>query len=139
MFYILVLLSTIMVAYAEIDKRPVVHLPPIVLNVVKEAASDCIKETGANQEVADNFFKLIFGSDLPSKKFLYCLCRKTNYGDEDGHLNDGLLTLFAGSDRKDDVQKVLENCNKSKDKTNVNTMYQTVMCFYKNTPVLLAL
>ncbi|CAG4979536.1 unnamed protein product [Parnassius apollo] len=123
----------------DVQKRPVVPLPTIVLNEVKKAASECIKETGANKEVADNFFNLNFSSDLPSKKFLYCLCRKTNYGDEDGHLNDGLLTLFGESDRKDDVQKVLESCNKTKGKTNVDTIHQTVKCFYKNTPVLLVI
>lgn len=118
-------------------QRPVVHLPPLVLNVVKDAAASCVTETSVSQEISDNFFKLNFGSDADSKKFIYCLCRKTNYGNEDGHLNDGFITLFEGSDRKDDIQKVIDDCNKNKDKDNVETMHQTVQCFYKNTPVVL--
>ncbi|CAH2050181.1 unnamed protein product, partial [Iphiclides podalirius] len=119
------------------DERPVIHLPPLVLKAVQKAASDCVTETSVKQEVSDNFFKLNFGSDADSKKFIYCLCQKTNYGNEDGHLNDGFVTLFEGSDLKDEVQKVVDTCNKNKESDNVETMHKTVQCFYKNTPVVL--
>ncbi|KPI97536.1 PREDICTED: uncharacterized protein LOC106124155 [Papilio xuthus] len=138
MLYFVVALSVLSVVALGDQSKPVIHLPPIVLNVAKEAASTCLKETGASQEVSDNFFKLKFGSDPDSKNFIYCLCRKTNYADEDGHLNEALLTLFEGNEHKDAVAKVIDTCNKHQESNKIDTMYKTVECFYKNTPVHLS-
>lgn len=122
----------------SLSQKPSIQLPAIVVNVAKEAASTCLTETGASQEVSDNFFKLKFGTDPDSKSFLYCVARKTNYADEDGHLNEALLTLFEGSEHKDGVAKVMETCNKNQESNKIDTMHKTVECFYKNTPVHLA-
>ncbi|CAK1601804.1 unnamed protein product [Parnassius mnemosyne] len=137
MFHILVIFSVFASTYAQIDSRPVIHLPPAVSEVVKQITADCLKETKAEPEVAKRFFELKFDEDEISKKFLYCLGRKTNYVDEDGHLNDGIITLFDSSDRKENVQKVIETCNTIKKKNHLDTLFEIATCFYKNTPVLL--
>ncbi|CAK1601803.1 unnamed protein product [Parnassius mnemosyne] len=137
MFYILVIFSVFVSAYAQIDSRPVVHLPPAVSEFVKQVSADCLKEIKAEPEVAKRFFGWQFDEDEISKKFRYCLCLKTNYLDEDNHLNDGFIKLFDSSDRKEDVQKVLETCNKIKKKDPLDTLFEIALCFYKNSPVLL--
>ncbi|XP_068626965.1 B2 protein-like [Battus philenor] len=137
MLYFAVVLSLLAVAHGSGDGRPVIHLPAIVLDVVKQSVTDCVKEEGVSPAIGEDFFKLKFGSDPDSKKFLYCVSRKTNYADEDGHFNDGMLSLFNGNSLKDEVQKVIEKCNKNKEDTKINTMYKTIDCFHKNTPVLL--
>ncbi|XP_014362927.2 uncharacterized protein LOC106714402 [Papilio machaon] len=138
MLYFVVVLSLLSVVALGDDSKPSIQLPPLVLNTIKEAASTCLKETGASQEVSDNFLKLKFGTDPDSKNFLYCMGRKTNNADEDGHLNEALVTLFEGNEHKDEVAKVIEDCNKHQESNKIDTMHKAVECFYKNTPVHLS-
>ncbi|XP_068618682.1 B1 protein-like [Battus philenor] len=136
MLYFVVLLSMIAVAYGGTDGRPVVHLPKAVFEVINQAKVDCLKEKGLSDEIGEKFLKLDFTPDAGMKTFSYCLARKTNYCDDDGHFSDSFITLFGDHKSKDEIQKVVDKCNKIKKDTTTNTFFDVMVCFFKDTPVL---
>ncbi|XP_068618723.1 B1 protein-like [Battus philenor] len=136
MLYLVVLLSMIAVAYGGTDGRPKIHLPKAVLDVVNQAKLDCLKEKGLSNEIGEKFFKLEFTPDADMKTFAYCLARKTNYCDDDGHFSENLITLFGDHKSKDEIQNVIDKCNKIKKDTSMDTFFDVIVCFFKDSPVL---
>ncbi|XP_014362871.2 uncharacterized protein LOC106714352 [Papilio machaon] len=124
-------------ALAQIDKRPVVHLPKDLGDLMAKTTYDCMLIFRTPSSAIKHLYELKFPDDEVTKQFLFCVCYTTYLADENGHLTETMLRLFDDSDYEEDVKKVFESCNKIKRRKSIRTLYDVVKCFHENSPVIL--
>lgn len=106
--------------------------------VLVEKSAVCISETGADSDILKRVFQWQFDNNDTGKKFNFCLFKNSGLSDEAGHFYvDNVLALYEYSDQKDEIEKVITECNSIVANNPLDTMYKILQCFLAKTPVLL--
>lgn len=111
-----------------------------MVDKVKIAADQCIKNTGAPADSLTNTLPWNLPENETNEKYLFCLCKSLNLINDQGYFNyERTMKIFANNDKKDAIEKTFNECKASKAKDQYETAYKIVDCFFKNGPVSLSL
>ncbi|XP_041975230.1 uncharacterized protein LOC121730311 [Aricia agestis] len=130
-----------LVAYVVANaQKEYIPLPQEVVPKIGDSAFTCLSKNGLDQEALP---KLLAGEiqDTPQiRKFIQCFATGSGYGDKNGHFKEDKMVKLVGNHKsKDKYRSVVQECNKSQGSNSEDTLFQTVICFVKKSPILFTL
>ncbi|CAF4765546.1 unnamed protein product [Pieris macdunnoughi] len=129
-----VLLAILMVRGREID-----YIKPPQSEVTKliEVSFTCITETNVDADTIQKLLTWNVKNTEQITKYLFCFMQKAKYADYDGHfIIKNIMPIVGQHKKKDEFQRVLEECNKLAGKDRYDTVYKISECTHDKTPVL---
>nr|WHU27545.1 odorant binding protein 27b [Heliconius charithonia] len=121
---------------ALVNGKSVFIIPPEYAGDILKATADCINSTGTGVGAIQKILSGTLENSEPFKKFLYCFSFKSGYIDSNGHFNlDKMTSLIGNHKDKAKYIDVINQCNKSKGGSTLDTVYEISLCFKENTPI----
>ncbi|KAM3967458.1 uncharacterized protein ACR2FA_011129 [Aphomia sociella] len=143
MLYLTPLLFISIIGFTNAAAQRKVPFPPEVAAEIIQAATQCLSETGVNPELLMKFAKfdgknIIQDEEL--NKIGYCTLVKSGYGKGNGRVKiDKVLSIMPKDVDKDNLRKVMEECNKETGKDVPDTVYMIFKCFADKSPVIMSI
>ncbi|CAH4038236.1 unnamed protein product [Pieris brassicae] len=128
-----VLLAILLVRGREIDY---IKPPQSEISKLFEVSLTCITETNIDADTIQKLLTWNVKNTEQIRKYLFCFMHKAKYADDDGHfIIKNIMPLLGQHKKKDEFQRVIEQCNTLTGGDRFDTVYKISDCTYNKTPV----
>nr|QHI42035.1 odorant-binding protein 6 [Glyphodes caesalis] len=138
MHRVTILLVILSVGFLSAEK-PTIHLVPEKMGDLMQTLMSCLLESPVDPEVILQLRNGGTPKNIDEKslqKFTYCSFIKSGYGKKNGHVKvDKALELYPKDVDKEQIKKVMEECNKEEGKEPAETAFKFMKCFREKSPV----
>nr|XP_026494698.1 uncharacterized protein LOC113399719 [Vanessa tameamea]XP_026494699.1 uncharacterized protein LOC113399719 [Vanessa tameamea] len=121
-------------------KTSFVSIPPELLSNMFRRSTECVEKTGIDAESLQKILVWKLEDTESTRNYIYCFAKSIGYADGDGYLVKDRIMELAGNHRsKNELGKVIDECNGSKGSSKDEIMYKTAVCFLQKSPILFTL
>nr|QIJ45758.1 odorant binding protein [Glyphodes pyloalis] len=136
----LTVFSLVMLCVGHLSaEKPTVHLVPEKMGDLMQSLMSCLLEAPVDPEVLLQLRNGGSPKNIDEKglqKFAYCAFIKSGYGKKNGHVKvDKALELYPKNVDKEQIKKVMEECNGEEGKEPAETAFKFMKCFREKSPV----
>ncbi|RZC37080.1 PBP GOBP domain containing protein [Asbolus verrucosus] len=102
---------------------------------IKAYHKDCSAESGVDQDLISKARKGEFVDDAKLKEHLFCFSKKAGFQNDAGDIQEDVIRTKLNAELKDldATNKLITKCAVKKD-TPQQTAFDTIKCYYENTP-----
>ncbi|KAH0819362.1 hypothetical protein MTP99_000182 [Tenebrio molitor] len=102
---------------------------------IKAYHKECSAQSGVDQELISKARKGDFADDPKLKEHLFCFSKKAGFQNDAGDIQKDVLKTKLNAELKDEAatDKLIEKCAVKK-ATPQETAFDTIKCYYENSP-----
>lgn len=105
-----------------------IPVDPDLMPKLFQTGSECIANTGLNEDIIKQFMEMKIEDNEPTKKLLFCYGTKLKYIDKKGHvIIDDAVKLTVSKKRKV-FADAIRRCNDLEGKDKYDTLFKIIMC-----------